>query len=95
MTAGDLIPIQDVLSEIESVVGQILSEVVSDTSPDLSSIQSVLEDIQAAVSSMVHPLLSTPVRDYTVTEGLLLLILLFLILRELARLMRILWNKWF
>ena len=84
MTAGDLAPIEGKLSDIYTVVSSILSNTSSDV--DLSGIQSILEDIQAAVSGMVHPILSTPLRDYTVTEGLLLLILLALVLPRLGRL---------
>lgn len=95
MTAGDLVPIETALGEIARDVADILSDVLQDDSVDLSSIQSVLEDIQTAVSSMVHPMLSTPVQDYTVTEGLLLLIFLFLIFRELGRALSALYRRFF
>lgn len=93
MTAGDLAPIEGKLSDIYTVVSSILSNTSSDV--DLSGIQSILEDIQAAVSGMIHPILSTPLRDYTVTEGLLLCILLFLVLREIGRLVSQLWRRFF
>lgn len=95
MTAGDLVPIESTLGEIARNVADILSDVLQDDSVDLSSIQSVLEDIQVAVSSMVHPLFSTPLRDYTVTEGLLLLIFLFLIFREFGKAMVSLYRRFF
>lgn len=93
MTSGDLVPIEETLTEISGRVLDILNTVSQDT--DLSGIQAVLEDIQAAVSSLVHPFLSTPLKDYTVTEGLLLLILLFLVLRQLGHMCRALWNAFF
>lgn len=93
MTAGDLVPIEDRLSDIYTVISDILSNTSSDV--DLSGIQSILEDIQAAVSGMIHPILSTPLRDYTVTEGLLLCIFLFLVLREIGRLVSRLWGRFF
>ena len=95
MTAGDLVPIEGTLSDILVVLSDILSDVSSDSSVDLSGIQSILEDIQAAVSGMVHPILSTPLRDYTVTEGLLLCIFLFLVLREIGRFVSRLWGRFF
>lgn len=95
MTAGDLVPIEEALSEISGRVLDVLNAVLEDNGSDLSSVQAVLEDIQAAVSSLVHPFLSTPIREYTVTEGLLLLILLFLILRQLGYICKSLWNKFF
>lgn len=93
MTAGDLAPIEGRLSDIYTVISDILSDTSSNV--DLSGIQSILEDIQAAVSSMIHPILSTPLLDYTVTEGLLLCIFLFLVLREIGRLVSGLWRRFF
>lgn len=95
MTAGDLIPIEEVLSEISVRVLDVLNAVLENSDSDLSSVQVVLEDIQVVVSSMIHPFLSTPIKDYTVTEGLLFLILLFLILRQLGYICKSLWNKFF
>lgn len=95
MTSGDLVPVEEALTEISGRVLSILNMVSQDSDVDLSGIQAVLEDIQAAVSSLVHPFLSTPIKDYTVTEGLLLLILLFLILRQIGYALKTLWNAFF
>lgn len=71
MSAEDLGPIENLLSEIVGIV---------------SSIQE---------SNVVRGFLSTPVKDYSVTEGLLLLIFLVLILSGLSRFMRWLFEEFF
>lgn len=67
---------------------------------DLEPIQDVLSEIAGIVSSIrdsdvVRGFLSTPVKDYSVTEGLLLLILLVLILSALSRFLRWLFEEFF
>lgn len=70
------------------------------TVEDLEPIQDVLSEIAGIVSSIqesdvVRGFLSTPVKDYSVTEGLLLLILLVLVLSGLSRFLRWLFEEFF
>lgn len=70
------------------------------TVEDLGPIENVLSEIAEIVSSIresdaVRGFLSTPVRDYSVTEGLLLLILLVLILSGLSRFLRWVFEEFF
>lgn len=70
------------------------------TVEDLGPIEELLSEIAGVVSSIqesgvVRRFLSTPVQDYNVTEGLLLLILLVLVLSGLTRFLRWLFEEFF
>lgn len=70
------------------------------TVEDLAPIEELLSEIAGVVSAIqesdvVRGFLSTPIKDYSVAEGLLLLILLVLILSGLSRFLRWLFEEFF
>lgn len=70
------------------------------TVEDLAPIEELLSEIAGVVSAIqesgvVRGFLSTPIKDYSVMEGLLLLILLVLILSGLSRFLRWLFEEFF
>ena len=51
-------------------------ELPVDTGPmEIAGMDQVLQHLETMEATMVHPALETPIEDYTVTEGLLLLLL--------------------
>lgn len=64
---------------------EVVSDTVIDYGPRLDALQEGLTAIQAHMS---RPLMTTPFEDYTVGEGLVLLLLMFLILQSLVKLIK-------
>lgn len=55
-------------------------ELPVDTGPmEIAGMDQVLQHLETMEATMVHPALETPFEDYTVTEGLLLLLLVLVI----------------
>lgn len=95
MTDGEiLVPGAEDISVIKALVQNILSffqeddhDVLVDIRDDLSDLREYLEE-QRQPNAVVRPMLTTSFADYTVTEGLLLLILLFLTVQSCVRILR-------
>lgn len=85
MEAGELVPASEV-TVISEVVQQILSYFQEDDNQILSDIRSGVTGIQEylqnreVVNADLHLMMTTNFADYTVTEGLLLLTLLWLVI---------------
>lgn len=54
----------------------------------IDSINSTLHDTSVMISESRHPLLDTPFEDYTVTEGLLLFLLLAIIIGAVIKVVK-------
>lgn len=57
----------------------LVSEVVESGPTETVGMDQVLEYLAGIESAVVHPVLETPFEEYTVTEGLLLLLLVLVI----------------
>lgn len=63
----------------------------SDGSVSVEGMQEVLQRLETLEAAAVHPMMETPFEDYTVTEGLLLLVFVILLLDFFLNLIR----RWF
>lgn len=64
---------------------------VGDGSISVEGMQEVLQRLETLEAAAVHPMMETPFEDYTVTEGLLLLVFVILLLDFFLNLIR----RWF
>ena len=81
-----LIPGSEEISVLE-VVQSLLSYFREDDNEILSNIRDTVTEIRQEVVS--HPAMTTNFEDYTVSEALLLLILLFLVFRSCVRIVKV------
>ena len=64
---------------IEDGMELLVSEVVESGPTEIVGMDQVLEYLAGIESAVMHPALETPFEEYTVTEGLLLLLLVLVI----------------
>lgn len=64
---------------IEDGMDVLVSEVVESGPTEIVGMDQVLEYLAGIESAVMHPALETPFEEYTVTEGLLLLLLVLVI----------------
>lgn len=57
----------------------LVSEVVESSPTEIVGMDEMLKHLETIEATMVHPALETPFEEYTVTEGLLLLLLVLVI----------------
>ena len=97
-----LVPGSEDIAVIKEVVQSILSffqeddhDVLSDIRDDVQGIRTYLEG-QEAANADLHSMMTTSFTDYTVTEGLLLLILLCFFIRACAQMLKrgFSWLSW-
>ena len=69
-------------------VGGVLSEPVEAGPMEIVGMDEVLEHLETIEAVMVHPALETPFAEYTVTEGLLLLLLVLVIVSWCVRMIK-------
>ena len=85
--AGELVVIQETVQAILSFFQEDDHDVLSDIRDDVSGIRAYLEN-QGAANGDLRGMMTTNFADYTVTEGLLLLILLFMIIQFCIRMLK-------
>ena len=94
VTDGEiLVPGEGELVVLERLVEDILSYFQEDDNKILSDIRTHTNAIKTSVASIQqsvapHPVLTTDFADYTVTEGLLLLIFLFMFMKTCVRIIK-------
>lgn len=79
----------DEVSSVDLVVGPLEGEtggLAVDYRPQLNVIQ---ESLTAFQDHMTRPFMTTPFEEYTVSEGLVLLLLAFLILQSLIKIVKV------
>ena len=85
--AGELAVIVEVVQSLLEYFKEDETDILSDIRDEVSGISEYLEN-QEAVNADLHLMMTTNFVDYTVTEGLLLLILLYFFLGMLGRMLR-------
>ncbi len=85
--AGEITIIAEGVQALLSYFQEDDNEILSDIRGEVRGIKQYLEN-QEAVNSDLHMMMTTDFSDYTVTEGLLLLILLYYFLGMLGRMLR-------
>ncbi len=71
-----------------AVVEDVVPGLIGDAIEILAGIRSSAERLESIEQTVNHPLLTTPFQDYTVTEGLLLLLLLCVFLKACMTMVR-------
>ena len=91
----DITVIKEVVQGIFSFFQQDDHDVLSGIQEDVTGIREYLES-QEAANADLHSMMTTSFADYTVTEGLLLLVLLWLIIQSCTRMLKggLSWLLW-
>lgn len=77
------------MNEEEIVVSEPTEEPEATPSPTPSpELEEISERVERIDTTLAHPLLSTPLEDYTVTEGLLLGLLIAVLVISIVNLVR-------